>query len=384
MSELVIYTMNHCPYCERAKALLRQRGITYREIHVSEDDDAQWEMLHQRSGMRTMPQIFLGEKLLGGYTDLAALDSQDQLTSLRAPESVFVIGAGSIGAYFAARLSKVAAVTLICSEGRTDLWKNGITLGGTEKGHYPIQALSWSQVLTFPSNAYILITTKVFHFPQVLSQVGEHLGSRNHLVLFQNGLRIREEAEKFLSGQTWARAVCWLGARLENPGLVQVAGTSSIDLAGGDAGAQTRLAEIFTQAGLSTAWSADVSLAEWRKALWNVSLNGLCALAGVPNRMALEDPLLKPIFDLLLDEAMTVAQADGVNLTAMDRERVYEATRAMGANLNSTLQDLRAGRMTEMPWLNGSLICLAEKYGVSVPAHRVIHPLVRFREQNSV
>lgn len=82
-ASVVVYTMAFCPYCERAKALLKQRGIPYQEKLVPMDDDAQWDALYQRSGMRTMPQIFAGDRLIGGYTELAELDRQDALKSLR-------------------------------------------------------------------------------------------------------------------------------------------------------------------------------------------------------------------------------------------------------------------------------------------------------------
>ena len=80
--KVVVYTMNYCPYCLRAKQLLTQRGVPYTEVLVPEEDDAQWDALYQRSGMRTMPQIFNGDQLIGGYTELAAQDQKDQLKSL--------------------------------------------------------------------------------------------------------------------------------------------------------------------------------------------------------------------------------------------------------------------------------------------------------------
>ncbi len=79
---VTIYTMKYCPYCVRAKELLKSRGVQFTETMVAEDDDAQWEELHRRSGMKTMPQIFHGERLIGGYTELAALDQKDELRSL--------------------------------------------------------------------------------------------------------------------------------------------------------------------------------------------------------------------------------------------------------------------------------------------------------------
>jgi glutaredoxin 3 len=57
--------------------------VAYAEVLIPEEDDAQWDALFKKSGMRTMPQIFAGEKLIGGYTDLADLDQKDQLASLK-------------------------------------------------------------------------------------------------------------------------------------------------------------------------------------------------------------------------------------------------------------------------------------------------------------
>ena len=73
-SKVLVYTMANCPYCTAAKNLLKQRGIPFEEVFVPWDDDAQWVALYKKSGMKTMPQIFFGEKLVGGYSDLLDLD----------------------------------------------------------------------------------------------------------------------------------------------------------------------------------------------------------------------------------------------------------------------------------------------------------------------
>lgn len=81
--KVVVYTMDYCPYCERAKRLLTQRGVPFTEERVADDDDSKWEELHRLSGMRTMPQIFVDGKILGGYTELAEQDQLDQLKSIQ-------------------------------------------------------------------------------------------------------------------------------------------------------------------------------------------------------------------------------------------------------------------------------------------------------------
>lgn len=79
---ITVYTMEFCPFCTRAKDLLKRRGIPFKEILVPMDDEAQWDELEKKTGMKTMPQIFNGEDLVGGYNELAALDKVDQLASL--------------------------------------------------------------------------------------------------------------------------------------------------------------------------------------------------------------------------------------------------------------------------------------------------------------
>ena len=78
-----IYTMNSCPFCEAAKVLLKQRGIEYGEIRLSERDDAAWEALYRKSGMKTVPQIFADGELVGGFQELAQQDKVDGLKSLK-------------------------------------------------------------------------------------------------------------------------------------------------------------------------------------------------------------------------------------------------------------------------------------------------------------
>jgi glutaredoxin 3 len=83
MANVTVYTMDYCPYCLRAKELLKQRGIAFQEKLLSTDDDAAWDELEKKTGMKTMPQIFADEKLIGGYRELAELDQKDRLTSLK-------------------------------------------------------------------------------------------------------------------------------------------------------------------------------------------------------------------------------------------------------------------------------------------------------------
>ena len=76
-----IYTTPYCPYCVRAKRLLERKGVAYEEIDVASDDEARIA-LAERTGLRTVPQIFIGEEHVGGSDDLHALEQQGRLDAL--------------------------------------------------------------------------------------------------------------------------------------------------------------------------------------------------------------------------------------------------------------------------------------------------------------
>jgi glutaredoxin 3 len=79
--QIVMYSTTWCGYCQRARGLLARKGAAVHEIKVDEEP-GQREVMMQKSGRRTVPQIFIGERHIGGYDDLAALDRAGELDKL--------------------------------------------------------------------------------------------------------------------------------------------------------------------------------------------------------------------------------------------------------------------------------------------------------------
>ena len=79
--EIKMYATGWCPYCARARNLLQRKGVKFVEIDVDAAPGARSEMV-TRSGRRTVPQIFIGDRHIGGYDDLAALDAAHELDPL--------------------------------------------------------------------------------------------------------------------------------------------------------------------------------------------------------------------------------------------------------------------------------------------------------------
>ena len=83
MAEVTIYTTGTCPYCFAAKSLLANKGVRYEEIDVT-GNDAERARLVERTGRRTVPQVFIDGTSIGGYDELAELDRGGQLNVLLA------------------------------------------------------------------------------------------------------------------------------------------------------------------------------------------------------------------------------------------------------------------------------------------------------------
>jgi glutaredoxin 3 len=84
MAEIIIYTTNYCPYCVKAKQLLRKKGVEFEEIDLTNDDTGRMQLVEKSGGRKTVPQIFVNGQHIGGCDDLFSLDAKKELDTLLA------------------------------------------------------------------------------------------------------------------------------------------------------------------------------------------------------------------------------------------------------------------------------------------------------------
>ena len=82
MSKVEIYTWRYCPFCIRAKSLLKKKNINFTEYKIDGDEDARALMAERADGRRTLPQIFIDNKGIGGCDDLYTLENENKLDTL--------------------------------------------------------------------------------------------------------------------------------------------------------------------------------------------------------------------------------------------------------------------------------------------------------------
>lgn len=125
-------------------------------------------------------------------------------------------------------------------------------------------------------------------------------------------------------------------------------------------------------------WSSDIEKEIWKKLMINVAINPICAIAGVRNGALTQIPELWVQSLEAMREAESIARASGVDLGSMDNEEyLRKVVTSTSENRVSMLQDLMAGRKTEIDFLCGAVVSKGEELGIPTPRNEVLLALMR-------
>lgn len=296
----------------------------------------------------------------------------------------YVIGAGSIGLFIQYLLQPVVSSVLVARPASCEkLTHVPLRLTGAIEASRQIGCQTWATLPTHTSPATLLIATKAHEVTEVLNQVPDLFPPGSTLILCQNGIGIFEIARHRLPDFTILRLHCWMGIQRRALDHIHIAGIYKFDLAG-DPQAAPVLAQwqaIFGQTPVPTTVGTNPPYAEWQKALWNITVNGLCSIVDAPNGAILDFPELRIVADAIMTEAVTVAHRAGIPLTQADITTVFDSLEKTRTNINATLQDLRAGRHPELEFFNQAVVETATRFGCPAPVNTLVVQLVKYLEK---
>lgn len=287
-----------------------------------------------------------------------------------------VVGAGAIGTLLGALLRRGGnEVLLVGRPGHVEaIRRTGVRLEGRTSAVVSMEAVS-----ALPSGLEVdagLLTVKTFDLESAAGAFGRSARSPTVVAALENGLGVEEAVERALSAAGWPSAADWIvrginsiPATLVGPGNVRQAGEGELLLADYRSGRHAEgLAATFRAAGISARVTEDREREVWRKALVNAAINPVTADHGIPNGRLLLDPYRGQSLQLL-DEALSVAQAEGVRFTDTDAQReLWRVVRATAENRSSMLQDLDRGGRTEIDSISGAILALGRQRGLELPA----------------
>ncbi|GAQ31445.1 2-dehydropantoate 2-reductase [Ralstonia sp. NT80] len=303
---------------------------------------------------------------------------------------IAILGAGAMGSLFGGLLAETGEqVTLLDIN---DAHLSAITAHGlrleTDTGDRHVrnlQALRPSQITQVPD--LLIVFTKSMHTRAALASVRQLIGPSTYVLTLQNGLGNVEALASAVPQERILVGVTTWPADLAGPGHVRSHGAGVIRMMtadGVDRPMLERVVSVLSGAGLRCQADANVWGAVWEKVAFNAALNPLCTVLNRPVDAlgAVEDG---PALALtIVEEVLAVARASGISVDAIKvSDNVRHAIVAHRGHKPSMLQDVLAGRPTEIESINGAVVVAAQRHGVRVPHTETLMQLVRLVQAQS-
>lgn len=320
---------------------------------------------------------------------------------------ICVFGAGAIGGYVGARLARadVADVSLVARGAHLEAMRAkglSVTQGGET---YTVRPQMTADPRQLGRQDFVILTLKSHALPAVADALAPLLGPDTTLLFGQNGLpwwyfykhggrfdgRVLESVDP--GGTMWKKigpervlgSVIWQAAELGSPGHV-IHGFGERMPIGEPSGEIStraqRLSALLESAGITSPVKADLRNEIWLKLWGNLSFNPVSVLTRGTLEGLARDSGTRAVLAAMMAESRAVGEALGVTFSVDVDERLDMAAK-VGAHRTSMLQDVDAGRPTELDALLGAVIELAQITGIATPALKLVYDLARFRVQKA-
>lgn len=301
--------------------------------------------------------------------------------------NITIIGAGAMGSLFGSYLARSGENVFLI-----DIWQehvdainsNGLGVEFDEKtSRIDIQAFSTIQ--DAPKSDLVIIFVKSTQTQQAAAQALKCINDKGVVLTLQNGMGNADIISQLVDPDKVIAGTTSHGATILGPGLIRHAGTGPtligmwsennyFDL--------ENIKNVFCNAGIDTKIEDNIHRVVWKKLIINVGINAITALTGIKNGSILDLPPTGELVRSAVKEACDVAMAHGVKLADDMADQVFKVATATGPNRSSMGQDVDHKRPTEIDAINGVIVSLAQKKGMSVPVNQTLTALVKTLQEN--
>ncbi|KRF32180.1 ketopantoate reductase family protein [Paenibacillus sp. Soil787] len=313
---------------------------------------------------------------------------------------IMIVGAGSLGLLFAAKLSAFCEHMTVIARSREqadELAQKGIELVGTAESirttrsgvidfrYYLEEAGTASSSLHHFDYIFLMVKQPAIT-QELINNLKSQMSKDTYLISFQNGIGHEVSLGKELGRDSLLFAVTTEGARRE--GLTTVTHTGhGVSYIGKTEDSDhvvdsthILLIEMLEKAGFHTMMSKNMDVRIWSKLTINAVINPLTAILRVKNGELLLSPWARALMNDLYQETRLVATAKGIFLPDELWDTLLSVCEATSLNHSSMLQDIEQSRRTEIDHINGSLVKLAKELNLEIPTHQTVYQLVKALE----
>lgn len=293
------------------------------------------------------------------------------------------MGAGAVGAYFGARLSKSGEEVVFCARGENlrAIRERGLDISSI-RGDLRIDAVvATDNPCEFAPYDLILFCVKTYDTEAAAQAVARCLKPGGAILTLQNGVENEAKLASIFGRESVMGGNARVGVEMVAPGKIVHLSTGDIDfgeLDGRESDRVRAIAEVFRRAGILGQVSADIVTARWDKLIWNGAFNPVTALTRRRVGEVLDDPEGLRLIRTMMQEIVNVARAEGACIDdARIDAYIAHSDKNLRALKTSTQHDLERGRRLEYEALSGSVVRAARRHCLSVPAVETVYALLR-------
>ena len=298
---------------------------------------------------------------------------------------IAVLGAGAMGSLFGSYLSQKNDVLMVDINGALidTINVDGITVQEPDGSSSVFCPRAVTQTTGLAPVDLIIVFVKAMCSRAALRENSGLIGPDTFLMTLQNGSGHEETLLDFVDRDHVAIGTTQHNSAVCAPGVILHGGSGQTHIGSlnGHVGHLQPIADVFTACGLPTDCSSAVNKLIWEKLFTNVSASALTAALQVPLGFIASDPHAWALCEHLISEAVTVANADGMDFDV--KQKIAEVRAVCENNpvgITSICADIRAGRRTEVDTISGSVVRAGRRNGTPAPCHEMLVQLIHALE----
>ncbi|MBH0198016.1 MAG: 2-dehydropantoate 2-reductase [Nitrospira sp.] len=296
-------------------------------------------------------------------------------------KKILMIGAGSVGGFFGARLVRQNPDVSFLLRPKTlaAVKQNGLTIRSAD-GTFTVRPQAASEARELPRPDLIVLGVKAYDLDEVLDQIEPVLTDKTVILTLQNGIDTEDRLLARLQRDCVVGGVAYIYSKIAEPGVIDHYKKGAVaigELMGHESTRLLAIRDVFAAAGIPCHLSKDIRRSKWEKMCWNCVFNPITVLIDDHVAKALDHPEMTGVIRQIVGEVAAVSAALKVPLPPDMPERVVKATQEIRDIHTSMYDDWKAGRRTEIDYLNGFIVRMGRELGIPTPVNEALTAMIK-------
>jgi len=296
-------------------------------------------------------------------------------------KQILVVGAGSVGGFFGAHLAKNNPNVSFLLRLKTleAVKRNGLTIRSAG-GSFTVRPPVASDARELPKPDLIVLGVKAYDLAEVMDQMEPVLTNKTVILTLQNGIDTEDRLIARINRDCVVGGVAYIYSKIAEPGVIDHYKKGAVaigELMGHESERLLTIRDLFASAGIPCHVSKDLRRSKWEKMCWNCVFNPITVLIDDRVAKALDHPEMTGVIRQIVGECAAISAALKVPLPLDMPERVVKASQEIRDIHTSMYDDWKAGRRTEIDYLNGFIVEQGRKLGIPTPVNEALTAMIK-------